>query len=243
MSTETFHSPSMPFILRAGRLSRSEFLRLCRDNPDLRLELTAEGDIRLMTPTTTDGGFRSGEVFLQLKLWSVKDGTGMAFDSSTGYTPAERRDSLAGFIVGRASPLRRLERRRAERICVARPGLCDRSSLENRSRHGSPGKAQRICRERRAPRLVDRSARAARRGLSSPPRAAMRREPDEPQRRSGTPRLHARSDRGLGVMNPPHESTVTTRGVPSGRSRGAAVTLDRDAFRFRTRWPQETRRG
>lgn len=86
MSTETFFSPSMPFVLRAGWLSRSEFLRLCRDNPDLRLERTAEGDLCLMTPTTTDGGFRSGEVFFQLKLWSVKDGTGMAFDSSTGYT-------------------------------------------------------------------------------------------------------------------------------------------------------------
>ncbi|MCS7080064.1 MAG: Uma2 family endonuclease [Chloracidobacterium sp.] len=75
--------------LRLGpelRFTDEQFERLCRQNRDLRIEMTAEGDLILMPPTGWMTGDRNAEITMQLRLWAKRDGTGVATDSSTGFT-------------------------------------------------------------------------------------------------------------------------------------------------------------
>ena len=62
------------------------FWRLCRDNPDLRLERTAKGEVIAMAPAGADSGWRNGKLTMRLGNWTEADGTGEFFDSSTGFT-------------------------------------------------------------------------------------------------------------------------------------------------------------
>ncbi|MBL8190957.1 MAG: Uma2 family endonuclease [Acidobacteria bacterium] len=61
------------------------FYELCRQNPDLRLERTAKGEVIVMPPTGGETGSRNSEIARQLGNWKKADGTGAAFDSSTGF--------------------------------------------------------------------------------------------------------------------------------------------------------------
>lgn len=69
----------------AIELTDEQFFALCQLNRDLRLERTAEGDIIIMPPTGGKTGTRNLEISRQLGNWTKKDGTGAAFDSSTGF--------------------------------------------------------------------------------------------------------------------------------------------------------------
>lgn len=68
------------------RLTPEQFQRLCADNRDLRLELTSTGELIVMPPTGSKTGFRNAALTRQLGMWAEQDGTGLAFDSSTGFT-------------------------------------------------------------------------------------------------------------------------------------------------------------
>ena len=72
--------------VRRTKLTEEQFIELCQENPELRLELTAQGELVIMPPTGSEGGWRSGEVFLALGIWTRQDDTGLSFDSSTGFT-------------------------------------------------------------------------------------------------------------------------------------------------------------
>lgn len=63
----------------------AEFETLCRDNPDLRLERTREGAVRMNPPT---GGWTSSgnqEISGQLYGWWLTHERGRAFDSNGGF--------------------------------------------------------------------------------------------------------------------------------------------------------------
>lgn len=79
------HAP-MKLSVRAIKLTDQQFAQLCRENPELRLELTAKQELVIMPPTGSETGRRSGEVFYAFIAWAKKDGTGVSFDSSTGFT-------------------------------------------------------------------------------------------------------------------------------------------------------------
>lgn len=64
-------------------LSDEQFFQLCQDNEDLRLELTAEGELIIMAPTGGTTGSRNATINARLTVWAEKDGTGLTFDSST----------------------------------------------------------------------------------------------------------------------------------------------------------------
>lgn len=66
-------------------LTDAEFYRLCLNNPDLRFERNANGDVLIMPPTGGETGNRNARLIQQLLNWSDLDGTGIAFDSSTGF--------------------------------------------------------------------------------------------------------------------------------------------------------------
>lgn len=65
-----------------AKITDEEFLELCRNNADLRMEMTKEGDLIIMPPT---GGITSGINFslvVRLGVWAEKDGTGKGFESN-----------------------------------------------------------------------------------------------------------------------------------------------------------------
>ena len=72
--------------LRSIRLTDQQFYRLCLDNPELRLELTADRKLIIMAPTGSMTGWRNSKLNQRLANWAEADGSGLAFDSSTGFT-------------------------------------------------------------------------------------------------------------------------------------------------------------
>lgn len=76
-------APALALDLNSLRLSDEQFEQLCRDNEDLRLELTADGELLIMAPTGGTTGSRNADLTTQLTIWAKKDGSGLSFDSST----------------------------------------------------------------------------------------------------------------------------------------------------------------
>ena len=70
----------------ALRMNRHEFFQFCRANPDLRMELTSEGDLIIMSPTGSKSGHRNFTLAAQFGIWLQSDETGLGFDSSAGFT-------------------------------------------------------------------------------------------------------------------------------------------------------------
>ncbi|MBD1805649.1 Uma2 family endonuclease [Microcoleus sp. FACHB-SPT15] len=66
-------------------LTDEQFFQLCQNNRDLRLERTAEGELIIMPPTGWESGNRNSRLTQRLANWTDADGTGLAFDSSTGF--------------------------------------------------------------------------------------------------------------------------------------------------------------
>lgn len=68
------------------KLTEEQFVRLCQENPDLQLELTAQGELVIMAPTGLETGRRNTTVTQRLANWAEADGSGIVFDSSTLFT-------------------------------------------------------------------------------------------------------------------------------------------------------------
>lgn len=66
-------------------LSDDQFYHLCQGNRDLRLERTAAGKLVIMPPTGWGTGNRNLRLGQRLGNWADADGTGIVFDSSTGF--------------------------------------------------------------------------------------------------------------------------------------------------------------
>jgi len=71
---------------RSLSLTEEQFYRLCRDNPELQLELTASGELIVMSPTGSKTGWRNSQLNQRLANWSDQDGRGLCFDSNAGFT-------------------------------------------------------------------------------------------------------------------------------------------------------------
>ena len=72
-------------LLPTIELTDEQFFQLCLNNRDLRLERTAQGELIIMPPTGWGSGNRNGRLTQRLFNWTDADGTGLAFDSSTGF--------------------------------------------------------------------------------------------------------------------------------------------------------------
>ncbi|MCX7595142.1 MAG: Uma2 family endonuclease [Fischerella sp.] len=62
-----------------------EFEQIIAVNKDLRLELTATGELVIMPPTGGETGNRNFDLLGQLWFWNSQNNLGKAFDSSTGF--------------------------------------------------------------------------------------------------------------------------------------------------------------
>lgn len=78
-------SPLVVAIPPSTRLSDRQFYDLCRANPDLKIERTAEGDLLFMPPTGGETGNRNAKLISRLVVWSEETQQGEVFDSSTGF--------------------------------------------------------------------------------------------------------------------------------------------------------------
>jgi Uma2 family endonuclease len=69
----------------ALKLTDEEFAELVTFNQELRLELTSEGELVIMSPTGGETGNRNFELYIDLGFWNRQTNLGKAFDSSTGF--------------------------------------------------------------------------------------------------------------------------------------------------------------
>src|SRR5437764_202174 len=82
-----FRAGQLTLRFRPGlRLTDGAFWRLCRANPNLRLERTANGALVVMPPAAPDSSSRNAGITAQLWNWNQRTGLGVVFDSSAGFT-------------------------------------------------------------------------------------------------------------------------------------------------------------
>jgi Uma2 family endonuclease len=86
-STIDQNAPSgLMLNVQSVHLTDKQFYQLCQDNPELRFELTAQRELVIMSPTGSKTGWRNSKINQRLANWAEQDGTGISFDSSTGFT-------------------------------------------------------------------------------------------------------------------------------------------------------------
>ena len=66
-------------------LTPEQFFRLCCDN-EARIELTAQKELIIMSPTNPETARQNAQITHQLTKWANEDGTGIACDSNALYT-------------------------------------------------------------------------------------------------------------------------------------------------------------
>lgn len=66
-------------------MTPEEFFQFCRQNPDMRAELTAKGEVVFMSPSGGSTGARNAYVIVSLGQWNDENGDGVVFDSSAGF--------------------------------------------------------------------------------------------------------------------------------------------------------------
>lgn len=67
------------------RTTREGYTRFCEANPDLRLELSAEGEIIVMPPAGGESDYRTLEIAGELRTWAKRDGRGKPFGPSAQF--------------------------------------------------------------------------------------------------------------------------------------------------------------
>jgi len=72
--------------VRSLNLTDDQFIRLCSDNRDLRIEMSAERELIIMPPPGSKTGQRNANVIYSLMRWAKQDGTGICFATDTGFT-------------------------------------------------------------------------------------------------------------------------------------------------------------
>ncbi|HLL71647.1 MAG TPA: Uma2 family endonuclease [Pyrinomonadaceae bacterium] len=130
-STTAEHEPLvLHFSPLLKKMSEQEFYEFCRLNPDLRLELTSEGDLIIMPPTGGKSGVRNAILGARLTTWALENKSGKAFDSSTVFTlpnGAKRSPDFSWIMNERWNALTEEEQERF-------PPLCPDFVVELRSR-------------------------------------------------------------------------------------------------------------
>ncbi len=124
MSATLSINSTSPLVINIAPLlngmSDEDFFEFCQLNRDLRIERTREGEIIVMPPTSSETGKRNFNLTVSFGVWAKKDGTGVGFDSSTGFTlpnGAKRSPDLAWVRLERWNELSAGERKRFALLC------------------------------------------------------------------------------------------------------------------------------
>jgi Uma2 family endonuclease len=102
------------------QLTDAVFEQLCRQNPDLRLERTAQGELIAMAPAGSETGYQNLSLSAQLWQWNQQTKLGLTFDSSAGFTlpnSAIRSPDAAWITQSRWNALTPEQRRRFAPLC------------------------------------------------------------------------------------------------------------------------------
>ena len=119
-SSETY-LPSQTFTLdfHSARLTEKQFEELCRNNRDLKFEMSAKGELIIVPPTSPESGWRNSDLTTEVNLWSRKDNTGIVFDSSTTFTlpnGAKRSPDVSWMTKEKWESITPSERRKFSRV-------------------------------------------------------------------------------------------------------------------------------
>jgi Uma2 family endonuclease len=66
-------------------LTDESFYQLCRNNPDVRFERTASGELIVMPPVGGEGGKQEADLIVDLGLWNRQSKLGVVFSSAAGF--------------------------------------------------------------------------------------------------------------------------------------------------------------
>jgi Uma2 family endonuclease len=102
------------------RLTDSEFFKFCQLNRDLRIEMTSNGEVIIMSPVGSEGGNRNFKLTTRFGAWAEADGTGVGFDSSPGFklpNGARRSPDLSWIRHDRWEAVPKKQRKKFAPIC------------------------------------------------------------------------------------------------------------------------------
>lgn len=123
ITTVTPSVENSPLVLHLEpiiNLTDDQFFEFCQINRDLRIERTANGELLIMPPTGSETGNRNFKLSQQLANWIDTDGTGIGFDSSSGFTlpnGAERSPDAAWIKLERWNALTLEQKKKFAPIC------------------------------------------------------------------------------------------------------------------------------
>ncbi|HEY9834967.1 MAG TPA: Uma2 family endonuclease [Stenomitos sp.] len=123
MTTVTTQVENSPLVLRLQpiiNLTDDQFFEFCQINHDLRIERNATGELLIMPPTGSETGNRNAKLIVQLGIWAESDGTGIYFDSSTGFklpNSADRSPDAAWVKLERWNALTPEQQKKFAPIC------------------------------------------------------------------------------------------------------------------------------
>jgi len=101
-------------------LTDEQFFQLCQNNPDMRFERTASGELIIMSPTGSITSDRNADLTCQLRNWNRKNKLGKSFDSSGGFklpNGAERSPDASWVKMKRWNSLTEEEQERFAPLC------------------------------------------------------------------------------------------------------------------------------
>jgi Uma2 family endonuclease len=90
VATVDFIDTNLTIDFSSIELTDDQFYKLCTDNPNLRIEISADGELTIMPPAFGETGERNFDLIVQLGIWNRQTKLGRAFDSSTGYILPDR---------------------------------------------------------------------------------------------------------------------------------------------------------
>ncbi|WP_414567765.1 Uma2 family endonuclease [Nostoc sp. CCY 9925] len=85
-------------------LTDNQFYQLCRENPEIKFERNAAGELLIMSPTGGETGNRNIEIGADFVIWNRQTQLGICFDSSTCFklpNGANRSPDVAWIIKER----------------------------------------------------------------------------------------------------------------------------------------------
>ena len=107
-------------IPQSLKFTDDEFVEIVAANKDLRLELSSQGELSIMSPTGGETGDRNQELGGQVWFWNRQNGLGKAFDSSTGFklpNGATRSPDVSWIKMERWNALTPEQRKRFLPLC------------------------------------------------------------------------------------------------------------------------------
>ena len=115
--------PYGPIVLRlpsALRLTDDQLAKLSSLNEALRIEINAQGDLELFPLNPTIVGAQNAHIITQLVMWQKRDGRGVAFGPTAGFTlpnGAIRAPDVSWVLKSRLAELTDEEKHKFAPIC------------------------------------------------------------------------------------------------------------------------------